>query len=85
MQNPLNEHPRVRKVVYAVQWVGSGILGAIGVALFAIDPSGIPLWYTVAVGVVSFLWTYTGFTANRNVTGNDVAGHPIDQANQDRL
>lgn len=76
MQNPLNEHPKIRKAVYTIQWIGSGVLGALGVALFAIDPNDIPLWYTVAVGVVSFAWTYTGFTANRNVTGNDAAGLP---------
>jgi hypothetical protein len=77
MQNPLNEYPRIRKAVYAVQWAISGVLGATGVALIAIDPQDIPLWYTIATGVVAFAWTYTGVTASRNVTGNDEAGHPI--------
>lgn len=77
MQNPLNEHPKIRSVVYAVQWTVSGVLGAIGVALIAIDPQNIPLWYTIATGVVSFAWTYTGLTAKSNVTGTDVAGYPV--------
>lgn len=75
--NPLNEYPRIRKAVYAVQWVVSGVLGATGVALLAIDPHNIPLWYTIATGVVAFATVYTGVTANRNVTGNDPAGVPI--------
>lgn len=77
--NPLNNHPKVRKVVFAIQWVVSGLLGATGVALFAIDPTDIPLWYTVATGVVSFAWTYTGYTAKKNVTGTDAAGYRIEE------
>lgn len=80
MQNPLNKHPKVREIVYAIQWTVSGVLGAIGAALFAIDPRNIPLWYTVAVGVVSFAWTYTGRTAQKNVTGTDVSGRPIEES-----
>lgn len=45
--NPLNEYPRIRKAVYAVQWVVSGVLGATGVTanrnVTGNDATGVPI------------------------------------------
>lgn len=64
--NPLDANPKIRNVVYTIQWIVSGVLGAIGVVLFVIDPANIPIWYTAATAVVSFAWTYTGLQAKRH-------------------
>lgn len=68
--NPLDEHPKIRKAAYYVQWVVNLLLGATAVVLTALEQS--PLWYVIATGVFNFIWSYVGLTAGRNTqTGPD--------------
>lgn len=77
MENPLNNHPRVREVVYAIWWTLSGVTGVTMGAYLAVQPQDVPTPVLVAVLVVSLSGTYLGFTAQRNVTGNDTRGVPV--------
>lgn len=65
--NPLNDHPEVRKALYTVQWVVSGVMLCLGVAFAAMESVNTPDWYVVASSVLSALWAYTGLTAAQNV------------------
>ena len=64
--NPLDAHPQARRIAYFIQWTVNLILGAIAVVLTTLGES--PLWYVIATGVANFLWSYTGLTAQANVT-----------------
>lgn len=63
----LSDYPRVRKALYALQWVAGlvmGILGIILTAQFGIEH--LPDWYTITGLVLTFVWTYTGTVAQTN-------------------
>lgn len=80
MYNPLNDYPKVREVLLAVQWVANGIqvvLGALFAFIYGPDLANWPVWFLASLAVAPVLWSYLGFTAQRNVTGNDVNGKPI--------
>jgi len=66
MKNPLDDYPRVRKVLYFLQWLTTGATGVLGV-IFAAREAAVPEWYTVTVAALAFVWTYTGRTAETNV------------------
>lgn len=63
--NPLNEYPAIRKALYTVQFVVSGVLLLIGVG-YGATGADIPQWYTVASVVTAALWSYLGLTAASN-------------------
>lgn len=64
--NPLEKYPKVREILYDVQWVVNLLLGIAGVVLTILGAS--PLWYVIVVAVFNFVWSYTGITARSNVT-----------------
>lgn len=74
--NPLNKHPRVREVAYAVWWTLSGVAGVAGV-VFVAQPDPVPDWFNWTVAGLTFAGTYLGFTAQTNVTGTDENGHRV--------
>jgi hypothetical protein len=53
--------------MYRIQYVTSGVMLLIGVG-YAASTSDLPQWYGIIAAVLSALWTYTGITADRNVT-----------------
>lgn len=67
--NPLDSHPQARRIAYFVQWTVNLVLGATAVVLTTLGES--PLWYVIATGVANFLWSYTGLTAQTNVTQHE--------------
>ena len=72
-ENPLNQYPSVRKVLYVIQWVVSG-LQTIAAAYFAASGTAIddlPKWYVISLAVLPVLWTYLGRTAETNVNTTD--------------
>jgi len=79
MENPLNNHPRAREIVYAIWWTLSGAAG-VALMVFTAQPEPVPEWLTWTVGGLAFAGTYLGFTAQRNVTGNDASGLPVASA-----
>ena len=65
--NPLDQYPGARKVLYLIQWIVSGVMGVLGVILTAINGiDDLPQWYVIASLALSFIWTYTGITAQTN-------------------
>jgi len=75
--NPVNSNPEVRKYLYLLQWVLSGVSGVLGIVLAANTDGGVssmPGWYVTANLVLAFVWTYTGLTAQSNVA---VAVQPV--------
>lgn len=62
--NPLEQYPSVRRFLYFVQWVTTGLTGVLGVIFTA--RGDVPDWYTIAVAVLAFVWSYTGLTAQAN-------------------
>jgi hypothetical protein len=59
-----------------------GILGIILTAQFGIDD--LPDWYTITGLVLSFVWTYTGITAQGNVeTSVDYNVDPDGEGDED--
>jgi hypothetical protein len=67
--NPLNDYPKVREVLYVVQFLASLVMGVLGIVLAAQGDgvSGLPSWYVTAGLVLSFVWSYLGLTAKQNV------------------
>lgn len=63
--NPLNAHPRARRIAYYVQFVVAGLVLLIGVG-YAAAETGLPTWYVVTAAVTSGLWSYLGLTAAAN-------------------
>lgn len=61
----LSDYPRVRKALYTVQFVVSGVLLLLGVGYGAAE-AGLPEWYGVVSAVAAALWTYLGITAASN-------------------
>jgi hypothetical protein len=66
--NPLDQYPGVRKALYLVQWITSGVMGVLGIVLAANNGGvdNLPGWYSTAGLVLAFVWTYTGITAQTN-------------------
>lgn len=64
--NPLEQYPAIRKHLYLAQWVVNLILGVIGVVLVALGES--PLWFVITTAAFNFVWSYTGVTAQSNVS-----------------
>jgi len=77
--NPLNRYPKAREIALMIQWVTTGLTTVGGVALAGIygGVSDIPGWFNVTVMVLAALWTYTGLTAQGNVTGIDPNGYKL--------
>ena len=78
MYNPLNRHPRVREGFLLAQWITTGATAVstpILIGIYGLDD--IPGWFNITVAALAALWTYTGVTAQGNVTGNDAEGYPI--------
>lgn len=64
--NPLNDYPEVRRYLYLLQWIVNLVMGATAVVLVALGQN--PLWYVITTGVLNFVWTYTGLTAETNTS-----------------
>lgn len=64
--NPLANYPKIRKALYNIQWVSSGLMLLIAAA-FAASQTALPAWYAVVSAVLSALWAYTGITASSNI------------------
>lgn len=64
--NPLNDHPRVRKVVYTIFWVANLVLACAQVAVAAIPGATNPQWLVSGLAVMAFLGVAIGFTAAQN-------------------
>lgn len=77
--NPLNRYPKVREFALMIQWITTGLTTVGGIALAGIyeGVDQIPGWYNVTVMVLAALWTYTGLTAQGNVTGTDANGYQL--------
>lgn len=77
--NPLNKYPKVREFALLIQWITTGLTTVGGVVLAGIydGVDQIPGWYNVVVMVLAALWTYTGLTAQGNVTGTDPNGYQL--------
>ncbi|MGY0390827.1 hypothetical protein ACWZJV_27960 [Nocardioides sp. WG-D5] len=77
--NPLNKYPKVREFALMIQWITTGLTTVGGIALAGIydGVDRIPGWYNVAVMGLAALWTYTGLTAQGNVTGTDPEGYQL--------
>lgn len=77
--NPLNKYPKVREFALMIQWITTGLTTVGGIALAGIyeGVDQIPGWYNVTVMVLAALWTYTGLTAQGNVTGTDPKGYQL--------
>lgn len=67
--NPLDQYPDIRRSLYLLQWIVNGVLGVIAIVLTILGTS--PLWYVIVTGVFNFIWSYTGITAQTNVTDTD--------------
>lgn len=80
MNNPLDRMPRVREVLLFIQWLVTGaqtILGALFGFMYGTELDRWPTWFLASLAVAPVAWSYLGFTAQRNVTGTDHAGLPI--------
>lgn len=70
MPTPLDNYPGVRKALYLIQWLVSLVMGVLGIILAA-NSGGIgdlPAWYNTTALVLTFVWTYTGITAQTNTS-----------------
>ena len=63
--NPLNNHPRARKITYTAFWIIGLAIGATQVGYAAAD-LGQPVWLTVALAVFAFVAAGVGYTASTN-------------------
>ena len=68
--NPLNDHPRARRIAYQGFWTISLAVGAVNVGFQSADVST-PTWVTVALSVLPFVGAGIGYTAQANVTEYD--------------
>ena len=64
--NPLNNHPRARKITYTAFWIIGLAIGATQVGYAAAD-LGQHVWLTVALAVFAFVAAGVGYTASANV------------------
>lgn len=67
--NPIDSNPKLRTLLYQIQWVVNLAMGAVGIVLAATQGGvgDIPPWFVTANLVFNFVWTYTGLTAHANV------------------
>lgn len=80
MNNPLDNMPEVRKILYVIQWVYNGAAALLG-AYFVVKqtaPDSLPEWYVLGLAIGPVLWTYLGLTASGNVTGKTPDGKNLD-------
>lgn len=65
--NPLDAYPHVRRALYLIQWVTTGIttVAIVGFLAAGVDQ---PTWFNVSNAVLGSVWMYTGITAQANVT-----------------
>lgn len=79
--NPLNDYPQIRKVLYLIQWITTGLTGAGAIYFTAVNED--PQWFKVLIAILAFVWTYTGITAQQNVPGggggNEMFGNPLER------
>ena len=64
--NPLDQYPAIRRYLYLVQWVVNLVMGVIAVVLLAKGQT--PESFIIVTAAFNFIWTYTGLTAQGNVT-----------------
>lgn len=64
--NPLADSPQIRKALYTIQYVVSGVMLLLGVAWATLPDTSVPQWYITTSAVLSALWAYTGITAAAN-------------------
>lgn len=62
--------PRVRSILYKLQYVTSLLTLLVGVG-YAAAGNALPEWYGITVAVLAALWTYTGITADAHVAKVD--------------
>ena len=67
--NPLDDKPEVRKGLYLVQWLLTGVQTVLSAAFaFAYgEPANWPQWFLGSLAVLPVLWAYLGLTAQNNV------------------
>ncbi|HET6699526.1 MAG TPA: hypothetical protein VFG88_10595 [Nocardioidaceae bacterium] len=63
--NPLDAHPKARRIAYYIQFVVAGLVLLTGIGYSAADAS-LPTWYVVVAAVTSGAWSYLGLTAAKN-------------------
>jgi hypothetical protein len=68
--NPLNDHPKARRIAYQVFWTVSLAVGASNIGFQSADVE-VPVWVTVALSVLPFVGAGIGYTAQANVTEYD--------------
>lgn len=69
--NPLNNYPRIRSLLYLLQWAVTGVqtvLSAYFAFEFGNEVDAWPEWFLASLAVAPVLWTYLGLTARNNVT-----------------
>lgn len=69
--NPLDSLPQVRKVLYVVQWIVTGVQAVLAAYFGALSDRPLdrwPEWFVVSLAVAPVLWTYLGITASTNVS-----------------
>jgi hypothetical protein len=66
--NPLDAYPQIRKVLYTVQWMVTGVLSIAGVVFVTQGTAveNLPEWYVLALAISPVLWAYLGITAASN-------------------
>lgn len=79
--NPLESYPQIRRALYIIQWVTTGVTGA--ACLYFTSKGDHPDWFVTLLTILSFVWTYTGITAHQNVPsgggGNGMFGNPLER------
>lgn len=61
----LSQYPRIRSILYKIQWITSGAMMLTGVG-YAAAQHELPGWYGVTAAVLSAFWGYTGLQADSN-------------------
>ena len=77
--NPLESYPKVRRALYMIQWIVTGVMGVLGIIL-SVNGDGVtdlPQWYLITGLVLNFVWTYTGITAGVNVAAKMASGEEV--------
>jgi len=76
VSNPLDNYPRVRSILYVIQWVVTGVQTVLSAAFTFIygTPDDWPLWFLGSLAVTPVLWSYLGVTAQTNVDASVYPG-----------
>ena len=64
--NPLDQYPKVRAVLYLIQWIASGVLFVASAVVLAVTQGEAPLWLTATTLGFNAFTAYTGLTAQKN-------------------